>query len=178
MKWLKSFPDGRGGFDSMEWDMGDVGMEYFINIFKYIFFGFLLCVFICPILLYAHSGECKEARIRQYWVSIALGLLFLFDAAYGGFFWTCFVADGEPGSVYIWVVTLIYVCLCVHSIMYMLDSQLEWIYDNFSYQTLFDIILWFIIIFLLTPGSLEVIAMEISHEPMSIFSESYYKVRE
>ena len=46
MKWLKSFPDGRGGFDSMEWGMGDVGMEYVINIFKYIFLGFLFIGFL------------------------------------------------------------------------------------------------------------------------------------
>jgi len=67
MKWLKSFPDGRGGFDSMEWDMGDVGMEYVINILKYVVAGFLLCIFICPLLLYTHSGECKKARITQYY---------------------------------------------------------------------------------------------------------------
>jgi len=177
MKWLKSFPDGRGGFDSMEWDMGDVGMEYVINILKYVVAGFLLCIFICPLLLYTHSGECKKARITQYYVSLACGLFFLLDAWFGGFFWTFYVTDGEPGPVYIWVVTLIYICLCIHIILHTFDSQLEWIYDNFSYQRLFNIILWVFIIFGLIPNWTELIAMEISHVPMEIFSESYYKVR-
>lgn len=163
MKWLKSFPDGRGGFDSMEWDMGDVGMVYVFNILKYVIAGFLLCMFICPLLLFTHGGECKEARRQHYWVSLACGGLFLLDAWYGGIFWGMLVQDGEPGSTYIWMVTLVYICLCFHIILHTFDSQLEWIYDNFSSYILFNIILWFLILFMFVPAWSDMVAADISH---------------
>ena len=75
--------------DSMEWDMGDVGMEYVTPyILNDIFFGFLLCMFLPPLLLGCHSGECKERRKIQTYVSVACGTLFLLHAMCGGIFWT------------------------------------------------------------------------------------------
>ncbi len=175
MKWLKSFPDGRGGFDSIEWDMGDVGMEYVINIFKYIFFGFLLCMFIPPLLLGCHSGECKERRKIQTYVSVACGTLFLLDAICGGIFWTILVQNGEPGPIYTWIVTLNCACIIAHITLQLLDSKFERIYNKEGLVSIFNGILWFVIIFGWIPDLSEWVGTLISHEPMGILSETYYK---
>ena len=100
MKWLKSFPDGRGGFDSMEWDMGDVGMEYVINIFKYIFFGVFIYWVFAPLVLFLLPAENhKENRVGLIKLGIASGVILLLDYWFGGVLWLFFNSgEGEATS--------------------------------------------------------------------------------
>ena len=165
MKWLKSFADGRGGFDTMEWDMGDVGMEYVFNILKYVIGGFLLCVFISPLLLFCHLHTFGKARKIQTYISFLCGGLFMLDAWYGGIFWGMLVQDGVPGSTYIWVVTLTYTCLIIHAILNILDEFMEEYIEDIdsNVSIVLNVIMWFLILFMFVPAWTDMVAADISH---------------
>ena len=181
MKWLKSFPDGRGGFDSMEWDMGDVGMEYVFNIFKYIFFGFFIYWFFAPLVLFLLPAENhKENRVGLIKIGIASGVILLLDYWFGGFLWLFFnLGEGEPTHLHVlhWVVALNFGVVFVLILCLWLDKELNGFYeaidDNFFMALQFNLIFWPLSIYYILPGFMPIVIDTMSSEPIFFLREGF-----
>ena len=87
MAWFKSFSDGKGGFNTFDWSLGD-SLTYGIINFLFMIAVCLLFLAILPILLIFFYMFCnvKEKKITAI-VSIILSAIFLINYSVGYAFW-------------------------------------------------------------------------------------------
>jgi len=87
MTWFKSFSDGKGGYNTFDWSLGD-SLTYGIIYFGLLFVIGLLFLAILPIILLITFCFCtpKGMRITSI-VSIILSILFLVNYSIGYAFW-------------------------------------------------------------------------------------------
>lgn len=94
MKWFKSFSDGKGGFDTFEWSLGDSIVSYLIGVLFMLLVIIVLLIVLPIILVFIHPYcSVKGMRITNV-VSIVLSSLFLIDYTIGYRLWEAF--NGTP----------------------------------------------------------------------------------
>lgn len=153
MTWFKSFSDGKGGFNTFDWSLGD-SLTYGIIYIGLLFVMGLLFIAILPILLLIVFCFCtpKGMRITSI-VSIVLSTLFLINYSTGYAFW-----DGANCNEYVIEVnnslatihaSLIFINIILIIIADNLHTQLNY---TLGRQILFIVFIGLIIKFLWYPN--------------------------
>jgi hypothetical protein len=90
MTWFKSFSDGKGGFNTFEWSLGDSLLSH-IMTFVITFILLVALLILLPIILVFTHPYCsvKGMRVTNI-VSIVLSSLFLIDYSIGYRIWSAF----------------------------------------------------------------------------------------
>jgi hypothetical protein len=93
MTWFKSFSDGKGGFNTFEWSLGD-SATYGIIYFLFMIGIGLIFLAVLPILLLIPLVFCTPKVIRAISiVSIILSSIFLLNYYIGYAFWEVLNSD-------------------------------------------------------------------------------------
>jgi cytochrome bd-type quinol oxidase subunit 2 len=147
MTWFKSFSDGKGGYNTFDWSLGDSATYGIINLLVMIALGlvFLAVLPIFLVIIHPFCGE-KNMRINSI-VSIVLSTLFLIDYSVGGIFWNAFHDSEFMIGIHKSIATFHASLILINIILFILAKEVakELAFDKpFSRVVLF-IILMFII---------------------------------
>ena len=93
MTWFKSFSDGKGGFNTFDWSLGDSVTYGLVNLLFMLMVGLLLLVVMPIILLVIFAFSTVNGMRITSVISIILSTLFLIDYSVGGILWNAFSGD-------------------------------------------------------------------------------------
>lgn len=148
MKWYKTFSDGKGGFNTFEWNLGDIFTYGIINILVMLAIG-LIFLAILPFLLVIILPFCgvKNMRINIV-VSIILSTLFIIDYSVGGIFWDVFNNSDYSIELHKEIATFHASLIVMNFILFITAKNLA---NELSFEKSFNrVVLFIILIFVVT----------------------------
>ena len=153
MTWFKSFSDGRGGFNTFEWSLGD-SLTYGIINFLFMIAVCLVFLAILPILLIFFYMFCnvKEMKIIAI-ISIILSSIFLINYSVGYAFWDAANCNQLCIGINNSLATIHASLILMNIVLYINAKQInDELSDSFGKTLLFIALIFLVIRILLYPN--------------------------
>ena len=153
MTWLKSFSDGKGGFNTFDWSIGDSLTYGIINlVIMFIIFAIFLAVL--PIILLISYPFCgpKNKRIVCV-VSVILSILFLIDYSIGYMYWGAFNVSQDMIESHISFATVHASLILINIILFLQAEKITIELDyNFNRAIVYLILVFLVIRVVIYPN--------------------------
>ncbi len=124
MEWFKSISDGKGGFNTFNWNLGDLGMEFGMKmvggLFAVVIFSFILPVL--ALLFYPISNQ--QDRLGGIIVTLLTVVYLLLDAHYGWYLSSVF-AEQDLVHAHKWIIAFNLSLLIVNGFLFFLNGAFE-----------------------------------------------------